>query len=131
MAQQNLTAANVRLILVMVACSVGVIGSFWLATIYSEWVYSEWVLVIAPGVFSGVMIWYVASDYRRCRRLRAKQFLACTKCEYDLSAHESAGNCPECGEAYTHDQIKRTWSKKCFISVISVPSEPKDTPENG
>jgi hypothetical protein len=33
----------------------------------------------------------------------------CTACRYDLSESVPEGLCPECGAAYTHDGLARSW----------------------
>lgn len=34
----------------------------------------------------------------------------CPSCEYDLSALEDRGTCPECGDAYTVEELSKIWS---------------------
>lgn len=47
-------------------------------------------------------------------KVRASHFLACEHCAYDLSGVAKAGNCPECGNPYTHEECLRIW--KAYMS---------------
>jgi predicted RNA-binding Zn-ribbon protein involved in translation (DUF1610 family) len=116
MAQESLTASKVRRDLLSGACGVlGVVPVFLVVYMANPW----WVIGIAFGLSWGGMIWFAAWDYRCRRRLRAKQFRVCTKCGYDLSAHEPAGNCPECGTHYTYEAIKRKWLRRYPTPLFS------------
>lgn len=80
-------------------------------------------LVGAGSVFT---VWLIcgmtegALNLRSELRLRAAEFLVCT-CGYDLRAHGEAGICPECGRAYTGEQLEQEW-------CIAYPPHSTDQP---
>ena len=62
-------------------------------------------MVIAIGAVHFVRM------HRLCKRAQKAGCLACTACIYDLSLLPTEGTCPECGRAYTHDELRETWKR--------------------
>lgn len=71
--------------------------------------------IIAPAMWLGVMgilgLWaaLINAHAEGLALLRRSGFRVCPGCEYDLSASDEAGKCPECGVAYDPVGLERRW----------------------
>ncbi len=68
-----------------------------------------------PGVLTFAWIFvaqavYVGKFIKVKRIVTAARGLACPYCLYDVGHQETpVGNCPECGEPYSLDEVRRIW----------------------
>lgn len=65
-------------------------------------------------ILTQAIAWMIAAPAIRARMrmykaIKASGYLVCGHCAFDVSTLPAEGRCPECGEAYTHDECRRQW----------------------
>jgi hypothetical protein len=82
------------------------------ADVLNQWLFYNSLYIIGTWLVLFVIVQSMLHE-RPQRRIvgivRASRFLACEHCAYDLSGVAPAGNCPECGKSYTHEDCRRKW----------------------
>jgi hypothetical protein len=63
-------------------------------------------LVVLGIVVFGLAEWARVRDRKEVESLG---FKACLRCRYPLDTFPAEGVCPECGSAYRHEQLVRSW----------------------
>ncbi len=56
-------------------------------------------------------MWIIAKNREKKSALKLKDagFMYCEECCYNLSSGDTTGVCPECGNAYTKEQLEAHW----------------------
>jgi predicted RNA-binding Zn-ribbon protein involved in translation (DUF1610 family) len=68
------------------------------------------VVIGAQFLFTGAFVaWFVGSQRALVLRLRAAQNRLCFSCGYDVSTLPSPSLCPECGEPFDHEDLRKRW----------------------
>ena len=79
-------------------------------------VYARWTVAVVPlfwvsGVSIAVCAVKLSEAHMDGKKLAAAaRWKICPNCEYDLSAQDDSGTCPECGDSYTVEELSKIWS---------------------
>lgn len=65
--------------------------------------------LLGEVLVSGLLGWQ--RRRRLYRRVCWSRYRVCTSCLYSLAGHGETGACPECGQPFTADELRETWSR--------------------
>lgn len=68
-----------------------------------------WVIGFQTLLIAAFVTWFLGTHRLLMRRLRETHNRLCFSCGYDVSTLGECGRCPECGEAFEHEDLRRRW----------------------
>ncbi|MCC6952159.1 MAG: hypothetical protein IT433_12040 [Phycisphaerales bacterium] len=76
-----------------------------------------------PGLGSGLLsMWFGRAMLREVKQAECLGWKRCWHCGYDLTGAAADGLCPECGNAYTRENLAAKWR------LLAHKQAPKSTP---
>lgn len=83
---------------------------------------SMWILASCGGAVSLLIGYAVLRKHTKRKELVLRtDFRVCARCEHDLSGLDDQGRCPECGEKYDREGLRRFWSQKLTLDLTKPP----------